>query len=461
MRQRRFSYSTKTALLITAVLLVVNIAIGVFIAVQSRASIKKLIDERMLGVAKTASAMLDGDKLAAMKESDVGGEYHQEIIGRLTTFYGNFDFKYIYVVRKLPDGKYVFIVDADQKDPAQYGEEVVFTKALASAGAGNPAVDSVAASDKWGKFYTAYCPVMTSDNTVGGIVGIDFDAEWYESQLTKNSVYIIFACAISLIVGGAMVMLVTMHLKRKFDKLNEETESIASDISTLLDEINKESIYSATVSESKPSDDKTAELSGIEKLSAEVKIIKEDLRKYIEYVHVKAYTDGMTGVGNKTAYLDLVHSINDKISDGEIRFSIAVFDVDDLKLVNDEYGHEMGDNLINGTAECVKNVFGAENVFRIGGDEFIAVLKDYSKEDTARAFGLLEAEIKRANDALPKGAKVPVAFSRGAATFEPGRDKAFKEVFRRADKNLYQDKFEHHKIRDNGKNTKSSGFDFL
>ena len=461
MKQKRFSYSTKAVLLITAVLLVVNIAIGVVIAVQSRTSIKKLINERMLGVAKTASAMLDGDKLAAMKESDVGGEYQQEILERLTAFYNNFDFRYIYIVRKAENGKYVFIADADPNDPAQYGEEIVFTKALASAGAGEPAVDNVAVSDKWGKFYTAYCPVMTSDNTVGGIVGIDFDAEWYESQLTKNSVYIIFASAISLIVGGAMVMLVTMRLKRKFDKLNEETESIASDIGTLLDEISKESIYSSNVSEAESSDDRTAELNGIEKLSAEVKMIKEDLRQYIDYVHIKAYTDGMTGVGNKTAYLDLVHSLNDKMPDGEIRFSIAVFDVDDLKLVNDEYGHEMGDNLINGTAECIKNVFGAENVFRIGGDEFIAVLKDFSKEDMARAFGLLEAEIKRVNDDLPKGAKVPVAFSRGYATFEPGRDKAFKEVFRRADKSLYQDKFEHHKIRDRGKNTKSSGFDLL
>lgn len=461
MKNKRFDYSTKAVFLITVFLLVINIAIGVFIAVRSRASIKMVINERMLGVAKTASAMLDGDKLSAMTKSDIGGEYQREILEKLTVFYDNFDFKYIYVVRKMRNGKYAFIVDPDPANPAKYGEEVVYTPALGLAWAGEPAVDDVATSDKWGKFYTAFCPVMTSNNTVGGIVGVDFDAEWYESQLAKNSIYIIIASAISLILGGAAVMLVTMRIKRKFDKLNRETETIASDIGTLLDEINMETIYSENASKFKPSAHKTANLNGIEKLSAEVKTIKEDLRKYIEYVHIKAYTDGMTGVGNKTAYLDLVRSINDKISDGEIRFSIAVFDVDDLKLVNDEYGHEMGDNLISGTAECVKNVFGSENVFRIGGDEFIAVLKDFSKKEMARAFGRLEAEIKRVNDALPKGAKVPVSFSRGAATFEPGKDKAFKEVFRKADKDLYEDKSKHHKIRDNGKGTKSSGFDFL
>ncbi|MBO4694057.1 MAG: diguanylate cyclase [Clostridia bacterium] len=453
MRKKRLRLNTKTIVAITLILLSVTIIVGVMLALKSRDSMKSIINEQMLGVAKTAGALMDGDELAAISEKDAGGDTQKEILGKLNLFSANFDFEYIYIVRASGDGKFIFIVDADPKDPASYGEEVVYSPALGAASKGKATVDDISVGDEWGKFYTAYCPVMTSEGNVGGIVGIDFDAEWYESQIAKNMIYILFVGVIALLVGGGIILLVTVNLRKKFDRLNEETTSIASDIGTLLEEIHSESGYSEIAPEAQllagvdtvTIEEIEGEPYGIEKLAAEVKAIKINLKRYITYVHQKAYTDGMTGAGNKTAYLELVRNLNDKIAEGCANFSIAVFDVDYLKSVNDEYGHEMGDSLINGTAECVKNVFGTKNVFRIGGDEFIAVLQDYSADDMEEAFKRLDFEIKHANAALPKGAKVPIAFSMGAATFTPDIDKAFKNVFRRADKNMYKNKDEHHK----------------
>ncbi|MBR4910042.1 MAG: diguanylate cyclase [Clostridia bacterium] len=446
MKNSKFSYSTGAVLAITLLLLLLNIVVGGIVAIQSQNTMRQVINERMLGVAKTAGAMLDGDELASLKEEDVGGEKHNAILGKLRVFAENLDFKFIYVVRQAENGKFVFIADPDTEKPAEFGEEIVDSEALVSAGKGIEAVDSIAVSDEWGKYYTAYYPVKTSNGQIGGIIGVDFDAEWYEKQLTKNTVYILFASAISLIIGGSMIMLVTMKLKHKLDIINNETDLIYNDINTLLDEINVDS--KNLVSDNKPVElpkSVTDDQGGIMRLADEVTIIKDALKKYIDVVHIKAYTDGMTGVGNKTAYLDLVQRINEGIPEGKEKFSIAVFDVDNLKIVNDEHGHVMGDNLINGTAKCIKNVFGAENVFRIGGDEFIAVLKDFSAKDMEEAFIRLDEEAKRANAALPEDAKVPIAFSKGAATFDPESDKSFKEVFRRADKVLYVDKNEHHK----------------
>ena len=448
MKRKNFSYSTNAVLAFTLLLLVLNIAVGGFVAMQSRNTMRQVINERMLGVARTAGTMLDGDELALLKKADVGSEKHNAILKELRAFADNMDFKYIYVVRPADNGKFIFIADPDREDPAEFGSEIVDSPALRSAGMGEAAVDNVAVGDQWGKYYTAYSPVKTAGGEIGGIIGVDFDAAWYEKQLTKNTVYILFASVISLVIGGSMILLVTMKLKQKLKIINAETKSISVDIHTLLDEINAESGYSADDLAIDSQTGESDEQSGIMKLSTEVKVIKEDLKRYIDYVHQKAYTDGMTGVGNKTAYLELVQALNNRIIEGTAQFSIAVFDVDNLKLVNDEYGHEMGDNLINGTANCVKNVFGAGNVFRIGGDEFIAVLKDYSMEDMEEAFAKLDEEIDRANAALPKGAKVPIAFSRGASTYDPENDKAFKNVFRRADKKLYEDKDEHHKISD-------------
>lgn len=250
-----------------------------------------------------------------------------------------------------------------------------------------------------------------------------------------------------------MVLLITIKLKGKFDRLNEETMSIAADIGLLLDEIHEESDYSQIVGESKAllkaekdlSENIQDEGSGIERLSLEVKAIKINLKEYINYVHVKAYTDGMTGVGNKTAYLELVHNIDSRIEEGNVRFSIAVFDVNALKSANDDYGHEEGDRMIVGTARCLRDVFGKDNVFRIGGDEFIAVLEDFTEEDMEAAFVRLDEAAVKVNKKLPADAKVKVSFSKGTATFKPGTDKAFKEVFRRADSSMYVNKDNYYK----------------
>ena len=445
MKERRFGFTTKTVVLFTLLLLAIYLALGLVLVKQSRSAVREVINQQMLGVAQTACAFLDGDELAVLTKEDV--DAHQRIKDQLNRFSETLNFEYIYVVR--PDGKggCVFIVDPDLVDPAECGEPIVTSPALISAMEGTPTVDSTAVGDQWGKFYTAYCPVMTSDGRVGGIVGVDFDAEWYEGLLTRSTVYILLASVLALLIGGGTAMLMTVRLRRRFGRLHEETTSIATDIGKLLNEIRTESGYTMIEEETASSDDvETTKVSpredpdGIEKLSREVKSIRLNLKRYIAYVHAQAYTDGMTGVGNKTAYLQLVHEMNDKIEKGNVAFSVIVFDVNVLKMVNDEFGHEEGDRLILGTATCIKNVFGVKNVFRIGGDEFIAVLPNVSAEVVFAAFDDLDEEIRRTNAALPPEVRTPVSFSRGEATFRPGEDKEFREVLRRADKKLYLDK---------------------
>ena len=450
---KRFTYTAKSAVMTVVSLFVINIILGMFIAVQSRSSVKSLIDDSMLSVARTAGATLDGDELAALSAEDDGGPKQAAVINKLNIFADNFDFKYIYVVRPAKDGKFIFIADADKEKPAPYGKEVVYSEALVTAGKGKAAVDKDEVTDEWGTYYTAYCPVRASNGEIGGIVGVDFDAEWYNVQMKKNTVYIILACGISLIVGGGIVLTATLRLKRKFDRINKETMSIAADVGTLLEEIHAESDYSQVAGESKKllkaeneiSDKLKNADSGIERLSLEVQAIKVNLKQYINYVHIKAYTDGMTDVGNKTAYLQLVHDLDRRIAEGSVRFSIAVFDINALKSANDEYGHEEGDLMITGAAMCIKKVFGKDNVFRIGGDEFIVVLEDFTENDMEAAFVRLKEKVVHTNKELPDDAKVTVSFSMGAATFEPGKDKAFKDVFRRADRAMYINKDSYYK----------------
>ena len=442
MKSKKINLTTRSILLITLTLLLLNGIIGVFLAFRSRTTMRKVIDNHMLGVAKTAAALLNGDQLAALTEADEGKEKQIAILNELKSFSETLEFKYIYVVRPKGDGTFIFIADPDPNgNPAAFGEKVEESPALLAAGKGNAAVDSKAVRDKWGKYYSAYCPVFTSDGKIGGIVGVDFDSNWYKNQMTLNAIYLLLAGAIALICGGGIAILFTTRLRKRFGKLNGEMNALAVNLGTLMAEINSEADYTMIAPEpTMPESGANASEDSIEKLSEDVAIIQLNLKRFIDFVHAQAYIDGMTGVGNKSAYIELVHETDRIISEGNADFSIAVFDVNGLKTVNDDYGHETGDGMITGVAECIKRIFGAKNVFRIGGDEFIAVLPDFTEQDMMEAFRKLDDETERANEAIAGTEEATISFSKGAATYKKGEDAEFRFVFKRADEEMYRDK---------------------
>ena len=442
MKRKQIDLSTKTVLLITLILLVLNGIGGAFLAFRSRTTMRRVIDNHMLGVAKTAAALLNGDELAALTAADEGGDKQNAILDKLKSFSDRLEFKYIYAVRPNGDGTFIFIADPDpDSDPAKFGEAVEISPALISAGKGEAAVDSKAIRDRWGKYYSAYCPVYTSDGKIGGIVGVDFDADWYKNQMTQNAVYLLIAGVVALIIGGGIAVLLTTRLRKRFAKLNQEVNALALNLGTLMAEINSEAEYAMISPEpSLPKSGADAAQGSIEKLSEDVATIQLNLKRFIDFVRAQAYIDGMTGVGNKSAYLELVHETDKTIAEGNADFSIAVFDINGLKTVNDDYGHQTGDRMIVGAADCIKRIFDAKNVFRIGGDEFIAVLPGFSAEEMTETFGRLDEETARENAKIGDEGGAKISFSKGAATYRKGEDAEFRTVFKRADEAMYRDK---------------------
>ena len=152
------------------------------------------------------------------------------------------------------------------------------------------------------------------------------------------------------------------------------------------------------------------------------------------------YTDVMTRAGNKTAYTECVDGIYKQIRDGEKpNFIVAVIDINDLKKVNDTYGHEYGDILIQNGAAIAKKVWGSDYVYRIGGDEFVAVCLDMEKENAEKKMVLFEKEIENYNKQNSEEA-VHLQMAIGMSAYNPEMDKEYMDVFRRADSAMYEDK---------------------
>ena len=119
---------------------------------------------------------------------------------------------------------------------------------------------------------------------------------------------------------------------------------------------------------------------------------------------------------------------------------LYIFDCNDLKKVNDRSGHDKGDIYLKETAAAICEVFTHSMVFRIGGDEFAAILlnADFSnRNELLKVFD--ETCAKKRRTANESWEQVDVA--RGMAVFDPAEDVSVSDVVRRADKLMYENKW--------------------
>ena len=164
------------------------------------------------------------------------------------------------------------------------------------------------------------------------------------------------------------------------------------------------------------------------------------LKEQISDLNSLAYADALTSVRNKGAYDAFTQELQAKIrSDEKPEFAIVAFDCDNLKLINDQYGHDKGDIYLKTACSMICRVFQHSPVFRTGGDEFAVILQgeDYNnRTELACAFEEKSAETRVAT-------KMPwdqVHVSMGVAAYRPRVDHTVGDVARRADKLMYDAK---------------------
>ena len=199
--------------------------------------------------------------------------------------------------------------------------------------------------------------------------------------------------------------------------------------------------------------DLEGKVSMINRLATFITATTEELQEANRKLRKIAVTDGMTGVGNKTAYLEKIHSLNQEIRQGKASFTVFMFDLNRLKEINDEYGHECGDLAIADTAQMLKKVFGKDHIYRIGGDEFIVILDGMQPRDIERYYQDFENKMA-SNQHAERPYKTLLSVSKGAAVFQPGEDTEYQEVFRRADRVMYQEKAAYYTKHDRRRNRK-------
>ena len=227
MKVRRFSISAMLLVIIIVVLVVSTVTLSLFSISHSNRSITEAVQQRMLDVANCAAASVDGDALEKLTADDMDSPEYWKAYNALAVFRDNVSLEYVYGIKDEGNNKFTFTVDPALEDAADFGDEVATTDALIGASKGTPGVDDEPYADEWGLHYSAYSPVRNSAGKVAGIIGVDFDATWYDEQITSHTRTVILVSLCMLVLGVVIVLFVSINIKKRFKILNKMLVSLA------------------------------------------------------------------------------------------------------------------------------------------------------------------------------------------------------------------------------------------
>ncbi|MBR6887152.1 MAG: diguanylate cyclase [Selenomonadaceae bacterium] len=409
---------------------------------------KSIIEDRKRiadGIISMVVAEIDPKRVDEFLEKGYQAEGYIEVERELYKIRAsNSDIKFIYVYKIMEDGCHVvFDLDTADVDAAEpgYVEEFdeSFEPLLEDLFAGRP-IKPIINDDKYGYLLTIYKPVYNSVGQCVCYAGIDFSMEILHDygrmfiskviSLFSGAVILIFVLVLTFIENNIILPVNTMaYCARNFAYDSEEArekniERMRSLGIRTNDEI--ENLYSAFL---KTTADSMHYFENLKRSKIQLAVMDE-----------LAHKDALTGLKNKTAYTEKTILFDAAIAAARAEFCIIMIDINYLKRVNDTYGHEYGNIYLINAGKLATSIFGEENIYRVGGDEFVAVLDGKDIAQSAELVKKLRDAIDKfqADKNLEPWEKVSAAV--GVAYYDERHDKSAEDVFKRADADMYKNK---------------------
>ncbi|WP_407427766.1 diguanylate cyclase [Treponema sp.] len=247
-------------------------------------------------------------------------------------------------------------------------------------------------------------------------------------EIDKDRTKLIIMIVLSVLVISVMVSLFSVWMSNRLTKpLKELTDSTNKIVAGVYDLNFKR----------KPHDE-------IGNLMNTFSFMAKSLKVQFDYINTLIYIDSMTGAKNKRAFIDERTEIDKKIENSKqtgkkFEFGIIVFDVNNLKYLNDNFGHEEGDELIKNSYNLISSNFSNSPVFRIGGDEFVAVITEKDYENCLELLTKFRTEMEYLQNNKAKPSE-QLSIAAGFAAYDSQKDVNFQSVFARADEEMYRAK---------------------
>ena len=172
-------------------------------------------------------------------------------------------------------------------------------------------------------------------------------------------------------------------------------------------------------------------------LAESFNLTAKQLKSYFNRLENRAYRDELTGVKNQAAYAEKKKELEKMIEEGKACFGIVLVDMNNLKSINDNYGHFRGDEAIKRACKFVCDLYNHSPVYRIGGDEFVVIIEntDYSNKDVLFRQLRQKSTIHRSLEPW-----MQISLASGMGIYKKGD--SFVNVFAYADLEMYRNKQE-------------------
>ena len=300
---------------------------------------------------------------------------------------------------------------------------------------------TITKTDRYGKLIVAGAPIMDGDDIVAYAM-VDIQMDLVRGHQANSIIRLTVYLALTLLalgVGG--VVWASLWMIRPLQKLNKVTKSYNSlnpkethELFENLDINTRDEIQDLAESLKVMENDVYVRFNELLETNRLLITSKEETKK----MEILANQDGLTGVKNKVSYNAEVNRINEMIKNGEYtNFAVVMIDLNYLKDTNDTYGHDTGDVALIKLAELICETFKFSPVYRVGGDEFVVISrsKDYLRVDK-----LVDELKKKTNKTIDVHDGENISAAVGFSTYNPQIDKTVDDVFKRADKAMYEHK---------------------
>ena len=289
---------------------------------------------------------------------------------------------------------------------------------------------------------TAGAPIVDTDQSVMGYVLVDISMDVVNmtilDQTLRMGFYLggtlvgLFIVTLVLVHFGLIKPIFTLQIAAKSYDLSkpEQTHKVFSELHLG----GHDELSDLSDSMKAMEGDVHERILALTEMNQKLVTAQEEASRLAELAH----KDALTGIGNKVAFNEAIEELDKAIRNNEeVSFGLAMVDLNYLKEINDEFGHHAGDIALVKLSNLLNTYFIRSNVYRIGGDEFVVIVKD---KDYLNSRTILE-DIERKmdeywhDDSLTFAEKTQAAI--GYVTYNPKTDESAEAVLEKADTAMY------------------------
>lgn len=418
----------------------------------------------MTDIIEYVESHMDIEDLSNCVDTGVESEKYAELMDFMDGIMDDFDIHFLYIVRPISaDTPTVMknILSADthvgrQTDPdgltlnymIEDGYEPQYLKLYMEA-MNSDGITFFKDFSDWGYDYTGVKPLINAKGEKFALLCVDIEVSDLRSTIRE---YMIVNVVLIIILGLLFILFfiawANRNITEPITKLEKSVVSFAerSHEQKDPDKLSYDDPHIMTHNEVESLSNAVAQMSSDMRayvrsiLDAEGQV--EDMKSQVIQMDTVAYQDALTHVKNKAWYDKTKSRVDEDIINGKAKFAILMIDLNNLKKVNDTYGHEHGDHYISGSCHQICKIYSHSPVFRIGGDEFVVLLENQDYDHRDQLLTALRASFEASSNDEDREPWERYSAATGMAIFDEENDVSMDDVFKRADTLMYQNKLE-------------------